>query len=115
MSNIAAKAFNNTYVSVAASGVIFPRRCLLPAVTLSRKLPASASGASARTNSVDSHSLAMEKYQNGMTAQYIQSGASGCADHAMNTTPWNDATKLYPSCMAYFPSLEALKICISGP
>ena len=63
---------------------------------------------------MDSQSLAIEKYQKGMTAQYIQSGASGCALHAMNTTPWKEATKEYPSFIAYLPSLDALKICMRG-
>ena len=59
-----------------------------PAVILSRNPSLdSDAGASARTNSVDSHSFATLKYQNGITAQYIHSGASGCADHAMKTTP----------------------------
>ena len=111
---------SDTYVSVAASGVIRPSRDFEPFEILSMNVSSPPSrarsdvGASASTNSALSQSLAMEKYQKGITAQYIQSGASALADHAMNTTPWNDATNEYPSFIAYFPSFEALKMAING-
>ena len=55
------------------------------------------SGSSAVTYLALVSSFCTDQYQKGITAQYIQSGASGRLAHAMSWIPWKLMTKSYPS------------------